>query len=45
MEFKKIIGVIFNIKIIKINLNYNNKLNDYYFEKNKNINFFYKIKF
>ena len=35
MEFKKIYGVIINIKIIIINLNYNNKLNDYYFEKIK----------
>ena len=39
MEFKKIYGVIINIKIIKINLNYNNKQNDYYFEKNYYINF------
>ena len=39
MEFKKIYGVIINIKIIKINLNYNNKQNDYYFEKNNYINF------
>ena len=39
MEFKKIYGVIINIKIIKINLNYNNKYNDYYFEKNNYINF------